>query len=501
MNLKSNLKQILMLCILLPGPELTAQYTVSENALKYVKGYASYFTQIDAFGPAFELFSDQEGYIYISGNTRDPDYPVSENAYQKELKGEADAFVAKFTPEGALVFSTLIGGSSREHHTGLTVDEEGNVYLVGGTHSSDFPVTPDSYDIFFNGEKDWGGDVFLVKLNPSGTHLEFATFIGGLAQETADVVHVDSEGNILIGGCTRSPDFPVTEGAIDKEFRGFEAFISKFSADGKELLFSTFLGGSGNDAISCITTDPENNIYAAGFTRSNDLPVTANALRKSGENTEESEWWDGTDNYLVKLNKDGTRRLYSSYIGGKSRPIESLGWYPPNILLVAGNTNSESFPVTRDALYKDYQGDRDGFISLFNAESLEPEYSTLIGGSGYDFIRAAFLLDHKQIVFAGETNSPDFPLTDAALDTVYPVSDSTYNSGFFGNRKFFISVLDIENKQLRYSSFYYGGKRFSIYPDGRGNLGYIGETGIPVTENALVNTPTSLIMGRLELKK
>lgn len=490
----------LMLIILFSNIELTAQSDNLKNQAEYSLGYATYFTQIDAFGPAFEIFTDGKGYIYISGNTRDQNYPVTENAYQKELKGEADAFVAKFSPNGMLVFSTLIGGSKREHHTGLTVDKDGCVYLVGGTHSPDFPVTTQAYDTSFNGEKDWGGDVFLLKLNPSGTDIIFSTFLGGLVQETAEVVHVDSKGNILVGGCTLSSDFPVTNDVIDMEFRGFEAFLSKFSPDGKKLLFSTFLGGSDNEDISCITTDSKNNIFVAGFTRSNNIPVTENAIRKKGENKENSEWWDGTDNYIAKLNEEGTKLLYSSYIGGKSRPIQSLEWYSPNKLLLAGNTNTESFPVSDNAFCKEHKGDRDGFLSIFNSEEMELQYSTLFGGDKYDFITGAFFLDNDQIVLAGETNSPDFPVTDKALYQEYPVSDSTFNSTFFGKRKFYISIIDIKDNQLIYSTFFSGGQRFIIYPDELGNIGYFGETNIadfPVTDNAFKKTPTTFVLGRI----
>lgn len=491
---------LLSLVVLGPGNQLAAQTGLRNGRADYTLLYATFLTEIDAFGPAFGITSDGEGNIYVAGNTRDRNYPVTDGAYQKELHGEADVFVAKFAPGGKLVFSTLIGGSKREHHTGLTVDKDGFIYLVGGTHSSDFPVTPQAFDTTFNGEKDWGGDVFLVKLDPLGSELIFSTFIGGLVQETADVVHVDSKGNVLIGGSTVSGDFPVTENAFDKEFRGFEAFLAKFSPDGRKLLFSTFLGGSDNENVSCIATDTEDNIYVAGFTRSNDLPVTGNALRKQGENRESLEWWDGTDNFLAKINEQGTRLIYSSYIGGKSRPVKSLEWYPPNKLLLAGNTASKTFPCTGNAFDGENNGDRDGFVSIFNSETMELQYSTLFGGSQYDFISGAFFIDQDRIVLGGETNSPDFPLAGQALDSDYPVSDSTYNSSFFGTRKFFISVMDLNERKLLWSSYFSGGQRFSMVPDGRGNIGYIAETGLkdfPVTDNAYRKTPSTFVLGRI----
>ena len=198
----------------------------------------------------------------MAGTTRDPGFPTTPGAYQTKLKGDADAFVAKFSPEGHLVYSTLIGGSKREHHVGITVDALGAVYLVGGTHSADFPTTPGAYDVTFNGEKDWGGDVYILKLDPTGSKVLFSTFIGGRAQETASSIRVNKQGAIVIAGTTHSPDFPTTPGAFDRIAREQNAFVLKLSSD-----------GSGNLAL-------------IGVADSAIFPATPGAYRREGSGPE-----------------------------------------------------------------------------------------------------------------------------------------------------------------------------------------------------------------------
>ena len=493
--------KFVMLCLVYVVLNGTANAQIPR--MEYSLGFSTFFVQEDLYGPGFDIYTDSIGNMYICGCTIDESFPATPNAYQKKIKGKADAFVAKFSSEGKLIFATLIGGSKREHHVGLTVDNKGYIYLVGGTHSADFPTTPHAYDTTFNGEKDWGGDVYLVKLDPTGSKLIFSTFIGGSAQETATSVRVDKKGDIIIGGCTCSPNFPTTQGAFDRTFKGEqEAFLAKFSSDGSQLLFSTFLGGSASEMVTCLTLDDKSDIYVAGLTESPDFPTTDNALRKKHETTER-EWFDGVDQFLAKMDKNGKKLIYSTYYSGRTwGGITSLTWTSPDRLLIASHTDSPSFPTTEKAYCTRPKGGKDGFISIFNSSDMKLEYSTLFGGSQYDNIRKAFFLNKDCIVIGGETNSPDFPLTENALDSNYPLTDTTYSSTFLGKRKFFVSIINIKKSQLIYSTFLGGGGRFCIYPDKMGNLGFFGEgsADFPVTDNAFRKEPTSFVVGRLVLK-
>ena len=222
-------------------------------------------------------------YTYVVGNTKDKNFPATEGAYQSELRGEgtADVFVVKYTPEGEIVFATLIGGTKREHHSAITVDDQGFIYIAGGTESPDFPVTEGAFDSSFNGAGAWAGDVFVTKLNPSGSEIIFSTFIGGEVEETVGDggIKVDSKGNVIVAGATKSNNFPLTKGKIDNN-ENLHGFITKLSPDGKKLLFSTIFGSSQIESVTAVDIDDEDNIYLSGSTYSADLPVTDNAFRK-----------------------------------------------------------------------------------------------------------------------------------------------------------------------------------------------------------------------------
>jgi len=487
---------------------MPAQTAGQAERMSYALGFSAYLAHTDRFFPSFALCTDSKGYIYISGNTRDKNFPTSEGAYQRELKGEADAFVAKFSPDGKVVFATLIGGTKREHHTGLTVDNDGYVYLVGGTHSADFPVTPGAYDTSFNGEGEWAGDVYLAKINPSGSNIVFATFIGGKVEETAGSVEIDSKGNIIIAGATCSPDFPATKGVIHDKYAKQASFIAKFNLNGDTLLFSTSLGTGKQDMVTDLAIDNKDNIYVTGYTVAADLPVTVNALRKNLIRPKVGGFENGIDHFLAKINETGNKILYLSYLGDGGCMGSNITWASPNRLMVSGSTNAENFPVTENAVSKKNKGERDCFFSIFNSDDMTLQYSTLLGGSQLESIFGAYFLDKNRVVIGGTTNSADFPLTENAMDSVYPAADKLFNSSFLGRRKAFVSIIDITKGQLVYSTYFGACLRFEIFPDNSGNLGFMAETGahgfpgttdFPLSEDAFQAPPTFLMLGRLAL--
>jgi len=488
---------------------MPAQTSVPASQAAYTLGFSTYLSHTDKYAARFDIFTDAEGYSYISGTTRDKNFPVTKGTYQTELKGEADAFVAKFTPDGKIVFATLIGGSKREHHTGIFVDEQGYIYLVGGTHSSDFPVSQGAYDTSFNGEGEWAGDVYVVKLNPSGSGIVFSTFIGGKVEDTANQINIDSKGNIVIAGATCSSDFPATEGVIDNKYTKQDCFISKLSPAGDKLLFSTFLGDGVQDMITGLAIDNKDNIYVTGFTVAADLPVTKNAIRKNIIKPKKGGYENGIDHFLAKINETGTRLLYLSYFGAGGHMGSTLSWADPNRLVVCGSTNENGFPVSDNALGNIRRGERDCFIAVFNSDDMTLEYSTLFGGSESDSITTVSFLNKDTIVIGGTTSSPNFPLTKNALFSEFPVLDKTFDNTFFGRRKSFVSVIDVKNSKLLYSTYLGGCFRFQIHADKIGNIAFIAEagqreaagmTGFPVTENALEEPPTYIMLGRLILK-
>lgn len=468
-------------------------------------GFSTYLSHTDKYASGFDIYTDSEGYTYVSGNTRDKNFPATEGAYQTELKGEADVFVVKYTPEGEIVFATLVGGTKREHHSGITVDDEGYIYIAGGTHSSDFPVTEGSYDTSFNGEGTWAGDVFVTKLNPTGTEIVFSTFIGGEVEETvgSEGIKVDSKGNIIIIGTTKSSDFPLTKGSIDGE-DSMHGFLSKFSPTGEKLLFSTYFGNSQREGITGLAIDDKDNIYITGATYTANLAVTDNAFRKE---IIMPKTGGIIDHYIAKIQAIDNRISYLSYFATNGLGGLSIKWTQPNKVIVCGNTMAESFPVTDSTLSKNGKGMQDCFISVFNAETMSLEYATLFGGSESERLMSAHFLNKDTIVIGGITSSADFPLTENALYSEFPVCEKAFNSRFLGRKKSFVSVIDIKNSKLLYSSYFGASFIFRFYPDKNGNISFVAEagqrgeagiTGFPITKDA-IEPPTYTMVGRLML--
>jgi hypothetical protein len=189
-------------------------------------------------------------------------------------------FVTKFTPDGtALAYSTYIGGASDvEEGFGIAVDASGSAYITGYTESNDFPTTAGAYDTTYNGGN-FQGDAFVSKLNPAGDDLVYSTYLGGNRDDFGMGIAVDSTGAMYITGYTDSSNYPTTAGALRTSFGGgfADAFVSKLSADGSSLAYSTFLGGSETDRAYDIAINPYGEAHVVGYTLSGDFPVTSGA--------------------------------------------------------------------------------------------------------------------------------------------------------------------------------------------------------------------------------
>jgi hypothetical protein len=180
--------------------------------------------------------------------------------------GGSDAFVAKFSSTGSLVWSTFLGGGSAEWGYDITTDGQGGVYVTGNTYSTDFP-TPGGWDTSQNGSC----DAFVAKFNSSGS-LVWSTFVGGANYEEGRGVTTDGQGGVYVTGWTHSTDFPAVAG-WDTSYNGNDdAFVAKFSSTGP-LVWSTFLGGGSDDGARGITTDGQGGVYVTGYTWSTDFPT------------------------------------------------------------------------------------------------------------------------------------------------------------------------------------------------------------------------------------
>lgn len=196
------------------------------NAIGSAPDYSTFLGGA-AFDLGFSIAIDGAGSAYVTGNTNSPDYPTTPGAHDQTHDGANDAFVTKLNALGsALLYSTLLGGTTEDQGADIAVDGAGNAYVNGLTTSPEYPTTPGAHDQTFNGIT----DIYVSKLNPAGSALVYSTFLGGTAADQASGLAVDAAGNAYVTGITGSPDYPTTAGAFDETHNGVDdAFVTKLA--------------------------------------------------------------------------------------------------------------------------------------------------------------------------------------------------------------------------------------------------------------------------------
>jgi hypothetical protein len=246
---------------------------------------------------------DSAGNTYVTGFTGSLDFP-SANPQQPASRGDEDAFVLKFNPSGnQLLYATYLGGSGRDNGSQIAVDAAGNAYVTGVTDSIDFPVRS-AIQPALRGT----AGAFVTRLGPTGDLL-YSTYLGGGGLSLGTSIAVDAAGNTFVAGATTSPDFP-TVGPFQAVHRGAtETFVAKLNSSGTDLVYSTYLGGSGDDIATGLAVDAAGNIYVSGVTTSRDLRTTESAQKHHGGGL--------LDGFVAKLNSNGSQLEYCSYLGGR----------------------------------------------------------------------------------------------------------------------------------------------------------------------------------------
>src|SRR5216110_1557886 len=284
-----------------------------------------------------------------------------------------------------LSYSTYLGSSDEEGETRIAVDAAGNAYVAGETVSSNFPTTAGAFQTTFGGGVFSAGDAFVTKLNPTGSALVYSTYLGGSSSDAGYGIAVDAAGNAYVTGGTGSTDFPTTIGAFQTtKGGGFrDAFVTKLNPTGSALVYSTYLGGSGDDYGEGIKLDAAGNAYVTGGTGSTVFPTTAGAFQR----TFGAPVCDGcTSNaFVTKLDPTGSALVYATYLGGSGRDggwgiaVDTLG----NAYVTGSTTSSTNFPTTTGAFQTTYGGGfGEAFVTKLNPTGSALVYSTYLGGSG-----------------------------------------------------------------------------------------------------------------------
>jgi hypothetical protein len=371
------------------GPYDTAGVLVIDPVLMY----STYWGGSSGEDQGFGIAVDASGAVYVTGGTRSSNFPVV-NALQGQSGGWEDVFVSKLNAAGsALVYSTYLGGSVYDYGYVIAVDPSGAAYVTGSASSTNFPVVNALQAAHGGG----GTDAFVSKLNATGSALVYSTYLGGSGGDSGYGIAVDASGAAYVTGSTGSSNFP-TASALQGVLAGVgDAFVSKLNAAGSALVYSTYLGGSGDEGGSQIAVDALGAAYLTGTTTSTDFP-TANPLQA----THGGGWYDA---FVSKLNAAGSALVYSTYLGGSGGERASgIAVDASGAAYVAGATRSTSYD--------------DVFVSKLNAAGSALIYSTSLGGRYTDGGSAVAVDATGAAYVTGVTESDDFP-TASALQTTH----------------------------------------------------------------------------------
>lgn len=405
-----------------------AKLNIQGNDLLYSTYLGGSFTDV-AYAIALDRFDN----AYITGRTESSNFPVK-NPLQPGLRGQRDAFVTKFSPDGAILFSTYLGGEppapgEREEEAGYSIalDALQNIYVTGFTSSPSFPLVNPIQGAFGGVE-----DAFVTKLNSIGSAIIYSTFLGGTRADNGRSVAVDGFGNAYITGYTLSSDFPHVN-AFQQTYGGSgDGFVTKLNGAGTALVYSTFLGGSADENAgiasdvtpSCaIAVDALGQAYVTGKTTSQDFPVARPI--QSGLQGE-------TDAFIAKFDSAGSALIFSTYLGssftgltgfeerGLDIAIDSVGG-----IYVTGQMLKSDFLTTGPA-QKDYGG---GLSDAFITKISMPDIVTIAPVSAASFNGAALAPDSIVTVFgvgmaSGTEIASTVPLPDSLLGVSVKMKDS-----------------------------------------------------------------------------
>ncbi|MBN1963519.1 MAG: SBBP repeat-containing protein, partial [Anaerolineae bacterium] len=341
------------------------------------------------------------------------DVTSSEIAYPFAAPAAPLSASAVLTGTADLIYSTYIGGSSDDrswNYNGLAVDAAGAAYVTGYTYSSNFPFTPGSYNPTFRGHP---AAAFVLKMNPAGSALAYATFLGGAGTFYGQGIAVDSTGAAYVSWHGKSDNAAAMHSVQDPEAAELynDVFVSKLSPTGTALLYSLRVGGNHTDFAGGLAVDASGAAYVNGSTSSANFPTPGGF---------DTTYGGGNDAFLVKVRPNGTGLVYGTFIGGsKSEWDGHVAVGGNGAAYVVGTTFSSDFPTTPGALDRTFGGGDnrgDAFVVKVNAAGNDRVYATYLGGGSYDEGRGIALGAGGVAYVTGMTASANFPTTEGVLD-------------------------------------------------------------------------------------
>ncbi len=437
---------------------------------------------------------DRYGFLYSGSTAFGSSYPTTTGAYDLSFNGGiVDVAISKYDTTGTfMVYSTYVGGSSDELPHSMIVNSANELFVYGTTSSLDWPYTTGCYDSTFAGGTPTnlqnglgvnfinGSDIFVIRLSEPGDSLLASTLVGGTANDglnytpTVDIrynyadevrgeIEIDKNNNIYVVSCTRSNDFPVTPGAVQTTYGGGELDGCVFKMDNKltTLIWSSYLGGSNNDAVYSLALDRNDNPYVTGGTVSTDFTTTAGALYTANQGGR-------CDGFVTQLDQTGTSILYSTYFGSDSYDqAYFIELDRKDSVHIFGQTEKTGTHFIQNAAYSTLNSGQ--FVTKLTPQLDSVVWSTVFGSGGGapNISPTAFLVDVCSKIYlsgwGGTTNN--FATVNNSIPTTgMDITPGAYQSTTDGS-DFYLMVLEADASNIHYGS-YFGGSVSAEHVDG-----------------------------------
>jgi Bacterial Ig-like domain (group 3)/Beta-propeller repeat len=348
-----------------------------------------------------------------------------------------------------LIYSTYLGGNLHDVGFGIAVDSVGNAYVTGYTDSSNFPTMNP-----LQPANDAGGDAFVAKIAPSGSALVYSTYLGGSGSDLGYGIAADSAGNAYVTGYTTSTNFPTMNPLQPANGGGYDAFVVKLNSAGSALVYSTYLGGSGNDYGEGIAVDSAGNAYLEGRTGSTNFPTMNPWQAANG---------GGADAFVAKLNSAGSALVYSTYLGGSGNEnnqfhggiaVDSAG-----SVYVTSDTTSSNFPTTPGGLTICPHSCQypEPYVTKFNPTGSALVYSTYLPGQIFD-VGTGIAVDSAGDAYVVGTTT--YPTNDGFLYKLNPTGSAFLGGGHFGLSDSYGEGVAVDSSGSAYVT---GKKHFGVF--------------------------------------